>query len=129
MIQTRKLTLPPHAITRARLTTAARTLQGMQPQTTRTLTPTTEPVVIVKQDTHAEALRSQIEALKAENTALRSAAHERAHREERIKAITIRVVDNRAAYAAKLGLKRPPLVVIRPQRVITADAWELPSEA
>jgi len=129
-MQTRnKIALPPHAITRARLGTAARTLQGMQPQTTRMMTPTAEPVVIVKTDTESAALRQQIEALKAENTALRCDAAARAQREERVKAITLRVVDNRAAYAAKLGLKRPPLVVIRPTRVITAEAWELPTEA
>jgi hypothetical protein len=93
----------------------------------RTMRSPAAPVVIVQ---HAAAelarLRTENARLLTEIHAALTASAARAQREERVKAITIRVVDGRAIWAAKQGLKRPPLVALTTRRVITADVWELP---
>jgi ABC-type nitrate/sulfonate/bicarbonate transport system ATPase subunit len=103
--------------TRQRLSHSAATLRTMR-----------QPAVVIVHHDAAELarLRAENARLTSERDAAQNAAAARAQREERVKAITLRVVDGRATWAAKIGLKRPPLVALTTRRVITADVWELP---
>lgn len=63
----------------------------------------------------AEAAAARIQELEAQLTAERAQLAElvqRAHREERVEAITLRVVDRRAEYAAKTSRGRSAAVTI-----------------
>ena len=109
-----RIPLPPKAVTRVHLQSAAATLQRMLPAT-----------VVIRDYGERDALQARVHQLEAELLSASTAAASRAHREERLKAITIRVVDRRSAWAAKMGLKSTaPLVAITSNRVITADVWE-----
>lgn len=113
----KRISLPPGAITRVNLHTAAQTVRGMQA--------TTPATVVIRDYAERDALKLRVAELEAALAHKDDAAAARAHREERLKAITIRVVDNRHAWAAKMGLKqRAPLVAITSTRVITADVWQ-----
>jgi len=101
----RKVRIPPRADTLARLPDAAENLRRMQ----------AAPAVVLVQD---PALVARVAELERQLAA-------RAHREERVKAVTIRVVDRRAAWESKMGLRqRQPLVALTSQRIVTADSWE-----
>ena len=101
--------MPPRAETIARMPDTAAKLRSMQ-----------APVVIVQD----ASLKARVVELEAALTTATDAAKERAHRNERIKAVTIRVVDRRAAWEAKMGLRQcQPLVCLTSQRIITADVW------
>ena len=109
-----RICLPPKAVTRVNLATAAQTLRGMQPAT-----------VVIRDYAERDALAAKVQQLEAQLQTATTAAAARAHREERLKSITIRVVDGRANWYAKMGLKqRAPLVAITSSRVITADVWQ-----
>lgn len=112
-----KTLLPSSA--RQSLALSARSLRGMH----------ATPAVIVQMGDVAEVARLKAALVKAEkerDAAVRAAA-ERAHREDRVRAITLRIVDRRAEWAAKTGLTQaPPLVVMHSTKVITADVWEQP---
>ena len=115
----KRISLPPQAVTRVNLQTAAHTVRSMQA--------TTPATVIIRDYAERDALKLRVAELEAELAKTGDVAAARAHREERLKAITLRVVDNRAAWAAKMGLKqRAPLVAITSTRVITADVWQQP---
>lgn len=115
-----RYSLPPKALTRVNLMRSASALREMQ-------RPATPPAVIVQHDAAELArLRAENARLVSERDAAHHAAAARAQREERVKAITLRVVDGRAAWAAKIGLRRPPLVALTSRHVITADVWQLP---
>lgn len=108
--------LSPQEVTALRLRSAAQALRTMQPAT-----------VVIRDYGERDALRDQVKQLEAELNATRNAAAARAHREERVKAITLRVVDRRSAWAAKMGLQcTAPLVAITSHQVITADVWQQP---
>ena len=110
----KRLSLPPHAVARANLHRAAHTVRSMQP-------------AVVIHDAASAALKARVRQLEAELHTAQTAAAARAHREDRLQAVTLRVVDRRAAWAAKMGLKqRLPLVAITSQHVITADVWHQP---
>jgi hypothetical protein len=83
-----------------------------------------QPVVIVapskKNEAELQKLRDRVRELEA----FQQAAIDRAQREDRVKAKTLHVTDNRAAWAAKLGIRRQPFVAITPLRVITSDVWQ-----
>lgn len=111
-----KLSLPAHTLTRAALRQSAEITAHMRQPA---------PVLLIENAT-TTALRAQLSAARAEITQLKSASLERVLREQRVQAITRRVVDNRSAYAAKLGLRTPPQVVITSRQVITADTWQAP---
>jgi hypothetical protein len=87
------------------------------------------PAVIVQSGDVAEIarLRAELDQARAERDAALHAAAARAQREDRVRAITLRVVDRRADWAAKQGLKARPLVALTSQRIITADVWEQPA--
>jgi len=112
----KKISLPAHTFTRAALRQSAEITAHMR-----------QPVLLIE-NTTTTALREQLSAARAEITQLKAAALERVLREERVAAITRRVVDNRSAYAAKLGLRTLPQVVITSRQVITADAWQAPPQ-
>jgi len=104
--------MPPRAETIARMPDTAAKLRSMQ-----------APAVIVQD----ASLKARVVELEAALTAATDAAKERAHRNERVKAVTIRVVDRRAAWEAKMGLRQQqPLVCLTSQRIITADIWTQP---
>jgi hypothetical protein len=86
------------------------------------------PAVIVRRDeAEITRLKAALKAAEEARDAALNAAAARAHREERVKTITLRVVDNRLAWAAKMGLtQRQPLVVMQTERIVTADVWQLP---
>lgn len=105
--------------TRQSLALSARSLRSMQ----------ATPAVIVQQGDVAEVarLKAALAKAEAERDAALNAAAARAHREDRLRSITLRVVDRRAEWAAKMGLTQaPPLVVMHSTKVITADVWEQP---
>jgi hypothetical protein len=109
-----RICLPAKAVTRVNLATAAQTLRGMQPAT-----------VVMHDYAARDALAAKVRQLEAQLHTATTAAAARAHREERLKAITLRVVDGRANWYAKMGLKqRVPLVAITSTHVITADVWQ-----
>jgi len=113
----RRVHLPLKAMTRVQLIRSAEALREMK-----------APAVFIDTNTDEVAkLKARVSELTAErNAALKSVA-ERAHREERVKSITLRVVDNRAGFAAKLGSKkRVPLVTITSQHITTTDVWQVP---
>jgi hypothetical protein len=88
---------------------------------------TTPATVIIRDYAERDALKLRVAELEAELAKTGDVAKARAHRDERVKAITLRVVDNRATWVAKMGLKqRAPLVAITSTRVITADVWQQP---
>lgn len=106
----RTFRLPPRAETRARLPSVAAKLREMQ-----------APAVITIQD---PALIARVEELERQLAQTGDVAKERAHREDRLRAITIRIVDRRASWTAKMGLKQQqPLVCLTSQRIVTADHW------
>ncbi len=112
-----RISLPPKAITRVHLQSAAATLRTMQPAT-----------VVIRDYGERDQLQARVLQLEAELLKATTDAAARAHREERIKAITLRVVDRRTEWAAKMGLQRKaPLVAITSRHVITADVWQQPS--
>lgn len=114
----KRLSLPPRAITRVQLIESATRLRQMQ-----------QPMLIIEHGTaRIEELEKELAKARAERDAARNAAVERAHREERVKAKTIRVVDNRAAWQAKQPKARLPMVAMHSTRVITADVWQQPTE-
>ena len=114
----KRISLPPQAVTRVNLHSAAHTLRTMQ-------TPAT---VVIRDYGERDALQARVQQLEAHLHAATTAAATRAHREERVKAITIRVVDGRAEWAAKMGLQcTAPLVAITSRHVITADVWQQPT--
>jgi hypothetical protein len=116
----KRISLPPQAVTRVNLQSAAQAVRGMQG------TPAT---VVIRDYGERDALKARVAELEAELAKTGDVAKARAHREERLRAITIRVVDNRAAWAAKMGLKqRAPLVAITRRHIITADVWQQPEE-
>lgn len=113
-----KLSLPAHALTRVALRQSAEITAHMR-----------QPAqVLLIENATTTALRAQLTAARAEITQLKAAALERVLREQRVQAITRRVVDNRSAYAQKLGLRTPPQVVITSRQVITADTWQAPAQ-
>jgi hypothetical protein len=82
------------------------------------------PAVVVVQDPALVARVAELEAALAKTG---DAAKERAHREERVKAVTIRIVDRRAAWESKMGLRqKQPLVCLTSQCIVTADTWTQP---
>ena len=87
-----RLLLPPHALTRARLGSTARTLQGMRsktPTTPQPAPPAPVPAVIVTQDTAELArLRAALAQAESERDAVQAAVVARAQREARLDAIT-----------------------------------------
>jgi hypothetical protein len=86
------------------------------------------PVVFVKSNEET-ALRDRINALECALEVERARSAETAHRWERVRKNTIRVVDRRAEWAAKMGLKQQqPLVALTSRRIVTADAWEIPHD-
>jgi len=106
------LRMPPRAETIARMPDTAAKLRSMQAH------------VVIVQDA---SLKARVVELEAALTAATDAAKERAHRNERVKAVTIRVVDRRAAWESKMGLRQQqPLVCLTSQRIITADVWTQP---
>lgn len=112
----RSISLPPGAVTRAALHSAAATLRTMQPAT-----------VVIRDYGERDQLQARVQQLEAELLSANNAAKTRAHREDRIKAITIRVVDRRNEWAAKMGLQsKAPFVAITSRHVITADVWQQP---
>ena len=112
-----RISLPPKAVTRVHLQSAAEKQRSMRVAT-----------VVIRDYGERDALQARVHPLEAELHAANNAAAARAHREERLKAVTIRVVDRRAAWAAKMGLKQhTPLVAITSTHVITADVWQQPS--
>lgn len=111
-----RIALPPRAVTRVHLQSAAATLQRMQPAT-----------VVIRDYGERDALQARVLQLEAKLHAANNAAAARAHREERVKAKTIRVVDRRHEWAAKMGLQcTAPLVAMTSTHVITADVWQQP---
>lgn len=113
----KRISLPPEAVARVNLHGAAQTLRTMQPAT-----------VVIRDYGERDALQARVQQLEAQLHAANTAAASRAHREERVKAITIRVVDGRAEWAAKMGLQcTAPLVAITSRHVITADVWQQPT--
>lgn len=110
----KRISLPPKAITKVNLQTAAEKVRGMQVAT-----------VVIRDYGDRDALQARVLQLEAKLNAANNAAAERAHREERVKAVTIRVVDRRAQWAAKMGLQcTAPLVAMTSTHVITADVWQ-----
>jgi len=117
----KRISLPPKAITRVNLQTAAQTVRGMMQAPTAT--------VVIRDYAERDALKLRVAELEAALAHTGDVAAARAHREDRLKAITIRVVDGRATWAAKMGLKqRAPLVAITSRHVITADVWQQTQE-
>ena len=113
-----RIPLPPQAVTRVNLIGAAQQLRRMQPAT-----------VVIRDYGERDALRLQVQQLEAELHQTQGIAAARAQREERVKAITRRVVDRRSEWAAKMGLKRSaPLVAITSTHIITADVWQQPAQ-
>lgn len=109
----RTLRMPPRAETRARLPDVAEKLRGMQ-----------APAVIIVQD---PALVARVAKLEAALAKTGDVARDRAQREERVKVVTIRVVDRRASWEAKMGMRqKQPLVCLTSQRIVTADVWTQP---
>lgn len=115
----KRVSLPPRALTRVALTRSAETLRQMQ-----TATPA---VIVQRDDAEVRRLQAEVSRLKTERDAAVKAAAERAHREERVKAITLRVFDGRAIWAAKMGLNQTtPVVALTSRRIHTAEVWEQP---
>lgn len=114
-----RIPLPPRAHTMAvALPRAAQAVREMK----------TASFVVVKDEAEIARLKAELKAAQAALKTAANAAAARAHREERLKAITIRVVDRRDAWAAKMGLKqRAPFVAITSERIVTADVWQLPT--
>jgi len=81
-------------------------------------------VLPAKPGVEAASLLARIRALEVELAKEREEQARRAHREDRVKAITLRVVDGRAAWRAKMGLRREALVVIQSHQITTADVWQ-----
>lgn len=82
------------------------------------------PAVIIVQD---PALVARVAKLEAALAKTGDVARDRAQREERVKVVTIRVVDRRASWEAKMGMRqKQPLVCLTSQRIVTADVWTQP---
>lgn len=82
------------------------------------------PTVVIVQDPALVARVAELEAALAKTG---DVARDRAQREERVKVVTIRVVDRRADWEAKTGLRqKQPLVCLTSQRIVTADVWTQP---
>lgn len=80
-----------------------------------------QPVVIVPASRETAALRQRVAELESALATAQRAATERAQREDRVAAITVREVDNTAAFAARLGRRSGPArVVITTQHVDVA---------
>lgn len=77
-----------------------------------------QPVVIVHQD--APATTARIRDLEAQLATAQRQLAERAHREDRVNAITLRLVDNRAAWLAKTGKGPAPHITITTHHVDVA---------
>ena len=69
----------------------------------------------------------ELEAALAAAQAANKATIERAQREARIEAVTIRVVDRRADWYAKQPKARSPHVILSPEMMITCETWERPT--
>jgi len=69
----------------------------------------------------------ELEAALAAAQAANKATIERAQRESRIEAVTIRVVDRRADWEAKQPKARSPHIIVTPVRMITCETWEPPT--
>ena len=113
-----RISLPPKAMTRIRLQSAADTLQRKQ---------TTPATVVIRDYGERDQLQARVAQLEAELLKVSNAAAERAHREERVKAKTIRVVDRRHEWAAKQPKARLPNVAMHSTGIITADVWQQPA--
>ena len=70
------------------------------------------------------SLLLRIDKLTRELSAERKRNAERAHREERVRAITVREVDRIAEWYAKQPKARTPHVLIKSEKIVTADVWE-----
>ena len=105
---------PPSLLHRHSLAVASTTAQALRAPAVFTLLPSAKQ----KEDAKLEALKitaellCRIHALEAERAALIN----RQHREERVKLITVREVDRRHAWRAKMGLRGS----VRTCAVITA---------
>jgi hypothetical protein len=105
--QRQRLTL--RSFPRMNLQPAAAVLRTMQPDTA--------------------ALQARVKELETALRKANAATVARAHREDRLNAVTIREVDNRAAWYAKQPKGRQPQVILTPRHVITAEVWQQPPPA
>jgi hypothetical protein len=80
------------------------------------------PAVFLRNCDELARLREQVARLTRERDAAVSAAAARAQRAERVRAVTLRVVDGRAAFAAKQARGRAPLVIVHPHSVQVVDS-------